>query len=153
MPTTVTFARPPTTAKPKEMPVLEKVGIAAASIAAAAAIGGGIAGAVAGAQPTADPSPVEPTVITVDIPIEVPVHEPVGPISMRLYENGKVNTATVAATAPQGALISMAAFVFFGCVFLGVSGFMYVSRNRRSSDFTRVAANSGEAEDAEAGLE
>jgi len=132
------------------LPLAEKAGIAAGGVAGAAAIAGGIAGAIVNSQNNkAAPVDTSPTVVTVEIPVEVPV----GPISMRLYDTAKVNkNAAAAASTPQGVLISMFAFVFFGCVFLGISGFMYIRKNRRSGSFTRVSAAAGDSEDAEAGL-
>merc|ERR1711924_162116 len=82
----------------------------------------------------------KPTVVKVEIPVEVPVKHPVGSISMRLYKKGDAqDNAAAAAGVPSPVVMSMAAFVFSGCLLLCVSGSMHVTSRGRARSFTRVA--------------
>jgi len=135
------------------MPVQEKAGVAVAGVAGVAALGGAIGGIAQAVN--------KPKVVEVPVHFEVPVTD-----SGAIEGPGHIRTAAEAAGAPQslysketkevsmtkGAFLpaattssmipAMTTFIFFGCVFLGISGFIYFknksSGNVQKRIFSRV---------------
>jgi len=106
--------------------------IVGASVAGAAAIGGIVAGVVLGKPKTTVPPPVVTTVAPplAPLPVMIPVQVPGG---NRLYAADDKPivaqpdiAAKVGSDASQCMFMAAAAFVFLGCLFLGISGFIYV---------------------------
>jgi len=142
------------------MPVQEKTGVVVAGVAGVAALGGAIGG-IAQAVHKSN----EPRVVVVDVPFEVPVTdagviegpgfiEPAGaPKAVsKLYSKARKEVsmtkgAFLPAATTSSMLPAMTTFIFFGCIFLGISGFIYY-KNKSSGVQKRIFSRvpPGEAE-------
>jgi len=140
-------AAPAPVAPAKGLTDAQQAGIAVAAVAGAGIIAGGVAASQVANGPASAPStqvangPASaPSGMFGDV---VPVLTPVL-VGSRLYKGDKpAIAAKVGNGASQGVLMGVAAFVFFGCFFLGISGMIYKTNKSRP---TRVIS----AEDSEA---
>jgi len=153
--------------KIEAMPPKQKMALAAGSAAGAAVLAGSIGGIVEASKKAsseaAKPAPKarvgtaeNPKVVTVQVPVEVEV-TPAPATGYALFSKGREAGAAkpiaeqIGTSAPQGVLIAVAAFVFFGCCFLGISGIAYFHYSKKRATRSTFAQLSRVApEDAEA---
>jgi len=158
--------------KIEAMPPKQKMALAAGSAAGAAVLAGSIGGIVEASKNAADggikakaaqkatgkPGTAgNPIVVKVKVPVEVEVTPAPKPSGYALFSKaGEAGAAKpiaeqIGTSAPQGVLVAVAAFVFFGCVFLGISGIAYFHYSKKRATRSTFAQLSRVApEDAEA---
>merc|ERR1719444_768167 len=127
----------------------QKAGIAVAAVAGAGIIAGGIACGVAasnnarrrrkdGSRRRKASANTTVPVVPVVIPVEVPGGNRLYKADDKAAVTQSDIAAKVGSNASQGMLMGAAAFVFFGCLFLGISGFIYAKTRNRSTRVIQV---------------